>query len=135
MPRSADDSKPERHGKPWYSEEEKFVLEQIQKDVAIWLIADQVKRTPSGVSSHLKEIAFRNIQGGVLIEDASKLVGIPVQDIQEYIARKELLSKNKVEKKLEQQLKFPLEKEETLLSVAIEIRDLLKDLLKNKTDL
>jgi hypothetical protein len=133
MPRSLDDSKPERHGKSWSSEEEKFVLDQIQKDNAIWLIAEQVKRTPTGVSSHLKEIAFRNIQGGMLIEDASKLVGISVQDIQEHIARKEILLKSKVEKGLsQQQLKFPLEKDETLLSVAIEIRDLLKELLKKE---
>ncbi len=133
MPRTSEDSKPERHGKSWSSEEEKFVLEQIQKDVAIWLIADQVKRSSGGVSSHLKEIAYRNIQNGMLIEEASKLVGIPIQDIQEYITRKELLTKIKVDKGLVQQtLKFPIEKEETLLSVAIEIRDLLKEIVNKK---
>jgi hypothetical protein len=133
MPRNNDGSKPERHGQTWKEEEEKFVLEKIKDETAIWKIAEDVKRSPNGVYSHLKEIAVRKMNEGMYIDDASKLTGVSVSDIQEHLSRKELSQKLKSEKGLVQQpLKFPIEKEETLLSVAIEIRDLLKQLVEKK---
>jgi len=133
MPRSNDGSKPERHGQPWKETEEKFVLEKIREKVPVWKIADDVKRTPTGVYSHLKEIASRNIDSGMTLEEASELTGVTIIDIQEHMSRKELSQKIRSEKGLvQQELKFPIQKEETLLSVAIEIRDLLKELIEKK---
>ncbi len=132
MPRSNDGSKPERHGHTWKEEEESFVLEKIKNKVPVWQIAEYVKRSPSGVYSHLKEIAFRNINSGMLLEEASMLTGVTVSDIQDFILKKETIQKIKSEKGLVQQtLNFPLQKEETILSVVIEIRELLKEILKN----
>ena len=131
MPRDNDGSKPERHGKPWNEQEEKFVLEQVSNKNPVYKIADDVKRTPGGVYSHLKEIASRYINNGMTIEEASFITSVTIPDIQDHLIRKEIASKAKVEKGLVQQtLNFPIQKEETLLSVVIEIRDLLKELLK-----
>lgn len=131
MPSNNDGTKPERHGKTWDEHEERYVLESIQQKIPVYKIAEDVKRTPTGVYSHLKEIAVRNINIGMTIEEASEFTGVTISDIQDHIVRKELANKSKVAKGLVQQtLSFPLQKEETLLSVAIEIRDLLKEILK-----
>jgi hypothetical protein len=135
MPRDNDGTKPERHGKPWNELEEKFVLEQVGKKVQIYKIAEDVKRTSTGVYSHLKEIAVKYIGSGMTLEEASDATSVTIPDIQDYIIRKDLASKAKIEKGLIQStLNFPIQKEETLLSVAIEIRDLLKKLVDAKLD-
>jgi hypothetical protein len=133
MPRDNDGSKPERHGKPWKKDEEEFVLKKIKEKTPIWRIAEDIKRTTTGVYSHLKEIAIKNIDSGMTLEEASEFTSVTIPDIQDYITRKEINKKIKTEKGLvQQQLKFPLEKEETLLSVVVEIRDLLRQLLEKK---
>jgi hypothetical protein len=134
MPRTSGDGMPERHGKTWLEDEEKYILNRIEKGALINIIADEVYRTTGGVYSHLKEIAYKNIKNGMMIEDASTLTSVSVSELQDFIAKKDFLQKRKESKGLiQQKLVFPLEKkdEETLLSVAIEIRDLLKQLLKN----
>ena len=135
MPRGTDDSKPERHGQSWTDDEEKYVLTRVSKNTPLYTIADEVKRTSGGVYSHLKEVAYRNIKNGMLLEEASTLTSVPVSEIQDFITKKDLILKSKQERGLiQKKLQFPLEKkeEETLLSVAIEIRDLLKQLLNKQ---
>ena len=125
---------PERHGKTWLEDEETYILTRIKKGALVNTVADEVHRTTGGVYSHLKEIAYKNIKNGMIIEDASSLTSVSVSELQDFIAKKDFLHKIKESKGLiQQKVVFPLQKkdEETLLSVAIEIRDLLKQLLKN----
>lgn len=104
---------PARHGEVWLPDEETYVLRQVENNVPICKIADDVKRTQTGVYLRLNQIAVRKITEGMTIHDASKLTGLSVTNIRDYM-----------EKKQEPQVK------ETLLSVAIEIRDLLKQLVE-----
>ena len=133
MPRISGDELPERHGKTWSEDEEKYVLTHVEKGIPIYKIAEEVHRTSGGVYSHLKEIAYRHIKTGMLIEDASTLTSVSISEIQDFITKKEFIQKSKEAKGLVQnKLTFPLEKkeQETLISVAIEIRDLLKQLVE-----
>jgi hypothetical protein len=133
MPRDNDGTKPERHGKPWNDTEEKFVLDEIAKKTPIFKIAEDVRRTSGGVYSHLKVVATKYVENGMTLEEASELTGVTIEDIRDHITRVEIANKSKQTKGLVQQtLNFPIQKEETLLSVAIEIRDLLKQLVNSK---
>lgn len=131
MPRDNDGTKPERHGHVWKEEEEKYVLGRIEKKVPIHFIANEIKRTSTGVYSHLKEIAVKNINNGMLIEEASELTSVSITEIQDYLAKKEIISKIKANKGLiQKKFEIPDKKEEDLLSVVIEIRNLLLQLVK-----
>jgi hypothetical protein len=126
---------PERHGKIWEAKEEEFILEKVKNKVPIYTIANDVKRTPNGVYSHLKIIACKYIDDGMLIEEASNLTGVTIPEIQELQIKQGIAKKFKKpikEKDLsydEQVLKEALErikKEKFEIDVKIKICELRK---------
>jgi hypothetical protein len=126
--------KPERHGKKWEKDEEEFVLARIGQGALPMTIAREVKRTTGGIISHLREIACRWICDGKPIEEASTLTGLPVDDIQDALKRRELAKQMKeLSKRKETPIRpfFLSKSEETELDVLRDIRSLLEELVKN----
>jgi hypothetical protein len=134
MPRySTDESKPKRHGKIWDEKEENFVLKRVHEKATFETIANEVQRTIGGVHSHLKELAYRFIENeGKLIEEASELTGLTIQDIQDHIERKNIAKRIREQKGLiySKEQDYPIQ-EESLIDLVKEIRDLLKILVLN----
>ena len=119
---------PERHGKKWDNSEVQYVLESVKKGSKPQQIATEIKRTPGSVIARLKQVAYNSIQNGMSLGDASKLTGITPNEITEFIQRREFaetIKKDRVPEPI-----VPEKPEETLLDVAKEIRDLLKQLVK-----
>jgi hypothetical protein len=100
MNRLKRDDMPERHGKIWETKEEEFVLEKVKNKVPVYMIANDVKRTPNGVYSHLKTIACKYIDDGMLIEEASNITGVTIPEIQELQIKQGIAKKNKEQKGL-----------------------------------
>ena len=119
---------PERHGKKWDNTEVQYVLECVKKGSKPHQIASEIKRTSGSVISRLKQVAHDSIQNGMSLEDASKLTGITPNEITEFIKRREFAETIKKDRVPEPFV--PEKPEETLLDVAKEIRDLLKQLVK-----
>ena len=132
MQKFLEKERPERHGKKWDKPEEDYILRRVSQNVSFETISKEVQRTVGGVYSHLKEIAYRLVKDeNMLLEQASDITKVTILDIQDYIAKKDYVRKIKEEKNIFSPIQQDsTEKEETLLSVAIEIRDLLKELLK-----
>jgi hypothetical protein len=124
MPRDNDGTLPENHGKSWLKQDEDLLLKKISNREPIGDISNYFKRTEGGIRSRLREIACRFVEDGKTLEEASKYTTIPVEDIEKSLKLRNISSSTK---KL---FNFSMKREETLLSVAIEIRDLLKELLK-----
>ena len=134
MPRIAKEDRPERHGQAWTEDEENFVLKRVSQKADYSTIADEVQRSIGGVYSHLKELAYRYVVfENKLLEEASQLTGCSIQDIQDHITKKEMVKKMKEEKGLVKKCpQFPVKKEEDLMDILKEIRDLLKMLVLEK---
>lgn len=115
---------PENHGKSWSIDDETLLLKKLSNGESISNISAYFKRTNSGIRSRQRELAYRFIEDGRTIEEASEYTKLTVEDIQKSLKQRNMSNKiNQIKKEKK-------EKEETLLSVAIEIRDLLKQLLE-----
>jgi hypothetical protein len=123
MPRDNDGSQPENHGKPWDYQDENLLLKKLSEGESIENISNYFKRTEGGIRSRQRELAYRFVEEGKTVEEASKFTRISIEEIEKSISLRKLALKANNQKR---------EKEETLLSVAIEIRDILKELLKKK---
>lgn len=129
---------PERHGKRWEDDEIQYVLGRIKQGKWAAQIAVELKRTPGGVISRLREIAYDAVQEGKTLEEASVLTSLTVDQISEHIKKRELADQIEEERKSRPpELKqaplrpFFLNKpEETVLDVVIEIRELLRKLVR-----
>lgn len=127
---------PERHGKKWEKDEEDYILSRIQQRAYPSTIAREVKRTTGGVVSHLRQMACNWVGEGKPIEEVSTITGLPVEDIQDAIKRKELARQMKeLAPKKESPIRpfFLSKTEETELDVLRDIRGLLEQLVKNTT--
>ena len=122
MPRNNHGTIPENRGKPWSNADESLLLKKISDEETIENISVYFKRTKGGIKSRLRELACRFVDDGKTIEQASEYTTIPVEEIEKSIKLRANSSKELVVQNIK--------KEETLLSVVIEIRDLLKELLK-----
>jgi hypothetical protein len=128
---------PERHGKRWEDDETQYVLGRVKQGAWHAQIASEVKRTTGGIVSHLKCVAHEGIQGGKSIDEMATLTGLTIDQIDEFIKKRELVAQIREERKsnppppLEKPIRpfFLNRPEETLLDVAIEIRDLLRQLV------
>jgi hypothetical protein len=131
---------PERHGKRWEDDEVQYVLARVKQGKWPAQIAVEVKRTTGGIVSRLKEIAYDSVKNkGMTVDAASELTGLAAEQINDHIKQKDLVEALKEEKKArpaepKQQLLRPFflgKQEETVLEVVIEIRDLLRELVKS----
>ncbi len=128
---------PERHGKRWEEDEIQYVLGRVKQGAWAVQIASEVKRAAGGIVSRLKCIAHDKITEGMSMEDAAILTGLTVTEIDEFIKQRELVAQIREERKkhpvepIQKPLRpfFLAKPEETLLDVAIEIRDLLRQLV------
>ncbi len=127
MPRNNDGTMPENHGLPWYQKDEDLLLKKISEGETVDEISKYFKRTNGGITSRLRELACRFVEDGTTIEQASMYTRVAVEDIEKSINLRKLGAKNTS--------KPVLKKEDTILSVVIEIRDLLRELLnKDKSE-
>ena len=131
---------PERHGKRWEEDEVQYILGRVKHGIYPAQIAVEVKRTPGGVTSRLKEIAYDEIKHkSMSIEDASALTGITADSINDYIKKRDLTEELKEDKKnrppeLKQQSLRPFflnKPEESVIDVLVEIRDLLRQVVRH----
>ena len=110
---------PSRIGVYWTKEEEDDMLDLVEAGISFKDIADKLQRTENSIKGRLFGIAREEVNGGATIEEASKLVKLPVQEIQlsieKHKAKKPAVKKEEV-------------KEETLLDVMKDIRILLREL-------
>jgi hypothetical protein len=125
MPRDNDGTLPVNHGKPWSYGDEDLLLKKLSDGESIKDISDYFKRTEGGISSRQRELAYRFVEEGKTIEEASKFTRVAVEDIERSLALRKLAAKS---------ISKTVKKEETLMSVVIEIRDLLKQLLKKDSN-
>lgn len=132
---------PERHGKRWEEDEIQYVLGRIKQGKWPIQIATEVKRTPGGIVSRLKEIAYERVKGGMTLEEASSLTSLTVDQIEEHIKKTDLAEQIREERKTRpaQPKQMPLrpfflgKPDETILDVVVEIRDLLRQLVNSQT--
>jgi hypothetical protein len=131
---------PERHGKRWEEDEIQYILGRVKQGAWPIQIASEVKRTTGGIVSRLKCIAHDKIKEGMSMEDAATLTGLSINEIDEFIKKRELVAQIREEQKnrpvepIPKPLRpfFLARPEETLLDVAIEIRDLLRQIVSPK---
>lgn len=125
MPRNNDGSQPENHGKPWSYDDENLLLKKLGDGETIESISNYFKRTEGGIRSRQRELAFRFVEEGKTLQETSKFTRLSIEDIERSLELRKMSLKMNSQKH---------EKEVTLLSVAIEIRDLLKELLKKDSN-
>ena len=111
----------ENHGKPWTINDETLLLKKLSNGETISDISIYFKRSEGGIRSRQRELAYRFIEDGKTIKQASEYTKLTIEDIEKSLTLRNISKKSNEIKK---------EKEETLLSVAIEIRELLKQLLE-----
>lgn len=131
---------PERHGKRWEEDEVKYILGRIAQGKWPTQIATEVKRTAGGVVSRLRDVAYDSVKQGKTLEEASQLTSLTPEQIDEHIRKRDLTVQIQEERKTRppEPKQLPLrpffldKKEETVLDVVLEIRDLLRELLERK---
>jgi len=118
---------PENHNKPWDYGSEKVLEDMIVRGVSRDECAEHFKRTPGGIRSRVMVIAKRVFSEGTLTtQQVAMRFHIDTEDLERSLqATKNATDRKKLLRKVE-------EKEETLLEVCKEIRDLLKMLVINK---
>jgi hypothetical protein len=126
---------PERHGKKSEKEQITYLLERVKNGSSPSLIAKELERTNGGVVSRLKQIACNAVENGTTKEDAAVMTGLTVHTIEHSLRMRILTEQIKEERKItppKQQVQpfLPKKKEESLLDVVIEIRELLRDMSK-----
>ncbi len=130
---------PERHCKKWEDDEVQYVLGRTKQGVLPARIADEVKRTTGAIVSRLKEVACDSVDKGMTLEDAAELTRLPIDVIEDSIQRRKIAEQIKEERKnhppepKQTTLRpFFLNKQETEMDILIEIRELLRELVKSK---
>lgn len=118
---------PENHNKPWDYESEKVLEDMIVRGVSRDECAEHFKRTPGGIRSRVMVIAKKVFSEGTLtIQQVAMRFHIDNEDLERSLkATKNVTDRRNPLRKVE-------EKEESLLQVCKEIRDLLKLLVLNK---
>lgn len=80
---------PVMSGQRWSEEEEKQLLDELECDMDIDFIAERHYRTVGGIISRCKEIAYKLYVGGNSVLDISGITRLQVDEINEYIQRKQ----------------------------------------------
>lgn len=90
---------PSRMGQAWSADEENRLLESIKRNTQIKQIAIQHERTPGGIASRLRAIAFNLHKAGTSIEEIQTITGLTLEIVEDAIKRREDAQKRKEEKK------------------------------------
>jgi len=118
---------PENHNKPWDYDSEKVLEDMIVRGISRDECAEHFKRTSGGIRSRVMVIAKRVfLEGTLTTQQVAKRFHIDNEDLERSLqATKNATDRQKLLRKVEK-------KEDTLLEVCKEIRDLLKMLVINK---
>lgn len=110
----------------WTKEEETSLLTELASTLTIEEIAERHKRTSGAIHARQNHLARRMVnEDGKSIEEAATLVRQPIHSIIQMInAAKCLAERTKVPKTHD---------EETMLSVMIDVRSLLRQMVNNQT--
>lgn len=132
------DKYPARIGSPWSENEEKQLLQEIQKKVPFEMIAELHERTEGGIRSRLREIAANYyFNNNLSVSEIQKFTGLSVDQISDAISRRQNRVEKKEQKKTKEKQKILIKdspvfqepkKEETPVSDTKEIISLLKDI-------
>ncbi len=120
--KNPDKEYPSNFGKKWTAEEETILLEELNKNMEIVLIATNHKRTPGSIHGKRKEIAYKMHTSGIDIEEIIQKTKLNKEQITETIIQKEFQNENKAVKKV---IKPP----------SSEIMELKKEIIQLKHDM
>jgi hypothetical protein len=122
---------PENQGGVWTAQEETALLEELATTQTIEYIAKMHHRTPGAIRARQNHIARRLIyHEGSTIEEAARRVRQTVYSIQQTMdaSKKSLLN-------VQQRKDAGAKKDESLLSVMMDVRELLRTMVANQTKL
>ena len=134
-------SKPEgceNMGTPWRETEVAQLLDEVKSGQTYEEIAKTHKRTPGGIISHLKVIAYQNHKNEMPMSEIIALTGISKNDIIDYIIKKEAYDELKEKRKGERVKNVIVDKSENTpkpqVSQSAEIAELKNEVLSIKKD-
>jgi hypothetical protein len=130
MPRQRDETKPERHGEPWSTGEENKLIDMLKQGKTKREISIELKRTDGGIHARLKQMAFHFIISGVPIEKVCEIIKIPQTEIEEYVKFRESSEEQRRKNIIMKKEVKPSQNKNDTLEVLIEIRELLKEIVK-----
>ena len=93
------DNYPSRMGHVWSADEEMRLLESIKRNTQIKQIAMQHERTPGGITSRLRVIAFNLHKSDTSMEDIQTITGLTREVIEDAVKRREDAQRRREEKK------------------------------------
>lgn len=122
---------PINHGGPWTTEEDDRLLKELATTMDIEDIATKHRRTPGAICARQNHIARRMVlQEGRTVEDAARLVRKSPSAIQQSLNASQVSNTN-----AQQRRDAGMRKDESLLSVMVEVRELLKQMVANQMKL
>ena len=115
-----------RIGLPWTTDEEKQLLDLLSRGVNREDIATAHQRTLGGIVGRINYIAVKMARSGASMESICKTTRLTPEQVEQELVK---FSQKKIEKMGKAQV-TPPPKEETVLSVMKEMRDLLRVLVQ-----
>jgi hypothetical protein len=110
-------------GQKWYDEEETILLEELNKNINIKIIAQNHNRTIGGINSRCKEIAYKMYLKNISMEEIIEKTKLDEECITQII--------NKKTKIVETKKPFSIESEITAMKNDIkELKNTIKELVK-----
>jgi len=142
MPQGCNNPDAENAGSLWSTKLEDELLEMIRSGNTSEQCAIHFKRTSGGIRARQLVIAKRLVGNGNTIEEASSIVNVPIQSIQQSLRASEVARSNLQKRKEQANPKDSIRetllivdtiKPDTPLSVLKEIRDLIKDFIASQS--
>ena len=120
--KNPDKEYPSNFGTKWTAEEETTLLEELNKNMEIVLIATNHNRTPGSIHARRKDIAYKMHTSGIDMQEIIQKTKLNKEQITETIIKKEFQNENKAVKKV---IKPP----------SSEIMELKKEIIQLKHDM
>jgi hypothetical protein len=90
-----DSEYPSNMGQKWSDEEEKLLLEELNNNIDIEIIAQKHERTIGGINSRRQEIAYKMYLKKISIEEIIKLTKLDYNYIEQTIQKRQNNKSNK----------------------------------------
>jgi predicted DNA-binding protein YlxM (UPF0122 family) len=132
MAEANPDKYPSRMGKAWDDNENKKLLQSIQKGISIEDIAKDHSRTVGGINGRLKHLAFEYYNKDYEIEDIQELTGLSEDEIADAIARgtSKLNKTNKPSKVVKTNKRSDVDKSTQIINVLNDMKSSIDTLIK-----
>ena len=129
-----DKDYPSNVGQKWNDEEETLLIEELDKNIDIDIIAKNHNRTTGGINTRRKDIAYKMHLQNISIQDIIKYTKLNEDQITEIIKKKQSISTNNT--LTDTKTQFSIEKEFTELKTDIkELKNLVKEMVVIMKDL